>query len=401
MLRSDDLPGRDASVTVGRSSASLRAALVCSCVALTLPSPGSGQPATWTLERTDTIGDALDSDASLTLVGSVIVDANRLLVAQPFDNGVRIFSLEREFLGFIGREGEGPGEFRRVGGMGSHDGLVWVADPTLGRVQFFDAENRVVSSVRIRGHPTLPVGRPGTRAVFPDGSMLVRHSRATSDLVDFPERPEYLVRFDPEGLPLDTVSVLTGRATEVRFPTGRGITSYMGLPESYRSLYASAADGSGIVVVHRGEATGGEPHAYRVIRFEGGADTAWVRDFRYDPIPVSDAWRSRHLEVDARGENARARRILEQAYDALRFFPPVDDVKVGADGSTWLLVRTGVDSFEWEVLDASGRRLARIAPPPQGRLRWAGTNSLWFVEHDELDIPYLVRYEIHRRPTGR
>jgi hypothetical protein len=131
------------------------------------------------------------------------------------------------------------------------------------------------------------------------------------------------------------------------------------------------------------------------------ADTAWERDFRYDPIPVSAAWRSDHVEADARGEGAAARRILERAYDALRFFPPIDDIRAGADGTTWLLRRTGVDSFEWEVLDASGHPLARVASPPRGRMRWAGTDSLWLLEHDELDIPYLVRYAIHRHPVGR
>ena len=298
-------------------------------------------------------------------------------------------------MGYIGRQGEGPGEFETVSGMGQHDGLVWVADRILRRVQFFDAENRQVSSVQIQGHPTLPTGRPSTLAVFLDGSMLVRHSLTLHDLVAFPDRPEYLIRFGPEGLPHDTVSVLTGREPAVRFRTGRGTTTrFMTLPVSYRSLYASAADGSGIVVVHRGEAAGDGPHTYRVTRFDASADTAWVRDFRYDPIPVSAAWRSRHFEADARGEIASARRILEGAYDALKFFPPVDDAHVGADGTTWLLVRTGVDSFEWHVLDASGHPLARVDPPPQGRMRWAGTDSVWFVEHDELDVPYLVRYAI-------
>ena len=220
-------------------------------------------------------------------------------------------------------------------------------------------------------------------------------------MVAFPHRREYLIRFSPAGSPRDTVSVLTGRATEVRFPSGGGTTTYMGLPDAYRSLHAPAADGSGLVVVHRGEAVTAEPHTYRVIRFDARADTTWVRDFPYQPIRVSAAWRSRHLEVDADGTSVAARRIIEEAYGALKFFSPVDDIRVGADGTTWLLVRKGEDLFEWEVLDASGDPLARVAPPPRGRMRWADKDSLWFLENDELDIPYLVRYAIHHRSLGR
>ncbi|MDE2678288.1 MAG: hypothetical protein OXI76_10310 [Gemmatimonadota bacterium] len=67
----------------------------------------------------------------------------------------------------------------------------------------------------------------------------------------------------------------------------------------------------------------------------------------------------------------------------------------GLDGLTWLRLRTGVDSFEWEVLDESGRAIARV-DPPQGGMRWADAESLWFVERDELGISYLVRYVIRR-----
>ena len=147
--------------------------------------------------------------------------------------------------------------------------------------------------------------------------------------------------------------------------------------------------------MHREAATTAEPHVFRVIRFDARADTAWARDIPYDPIPVSSEWRSRHVE-ERSDLNAPNLRVLEAAYRNLEFFPPVGDVQAGADGSTWLLVRTGADTSEWAVLDAFGRSLARVEPPPRGRMMWAGTDSLWFVQEDELDVPYLVRYVIRR-----
>ena len=372
------------------------AALGCSCLVAASPCPGSAQVERWTLERTVTIGHHSDPELGLTWVGDVIVDGDRLFVAQRREQRLRIFSLKGDFLGFLGGRGEGPGEFGDVSGIGVRDGLVWVSDRRLGRVQYFDRGGHYASSMRIRGHPTLPMGDARVRAVLADGSMLVTMLADMVERAASPDRLEHVIRFDARGLLRDTVSVLVGRGDALKLGrTSRGGVRFTVLPESYRSLFASSADGSGFVVVHRRAATIAEPHTFRVIRFDARADTVWVRDIPYNPIPVTSEWRSRHLEERSDLE-APLLRVLEAAYRNLEFFPPVRVVRAGADGTTWLYVRTGVDSSEWEVLDPSGHSVARVKPPPGGRMRWAGTDALWFVEEDELDIPYLVQYAIRR-----
>lgn len=379
----------------------MRAAVACFCAAS--PLPGSGQLEQWTLERTVTIGHALDPESGLTLVGGVIVVGDRLLVAQPMEQRFRVYSLTGEFLEVIGRRGDGPGEFWRLGGVGLHDGRVWIHDPSLRRLQYFDAEGRLVSSVQIRGHPTLRASGARVRGILADGSKLVRYSATADEFAESPLKPEALLLFDREGLPRDTVAMIVGRSSVVQLTDGResGWKSYTNLPESYRSLLSVAPDGSGFVVVHRTGAVSAEPQTFRVIRFDASADTAWARTVPYDPIRVPGEWRSRHVEEDVRdhevpGVPGRIRQALERAYGSLEFFPPVGDVRAGADGTTWLLLRTGVESSVWEVLDESGRSVARVDPPPRGRIRWADADSLWFFEHDELDIPYLVRYALRR-----
>ena len=384
--------------TKGSSVVVMRAALACFCA--TLPLPASAQLERWTVERTVTIGDAFDPETGLTLVARVMVQGDRLLVAQPMERRLRVFSLAGDFLGFIGRDGEGPGEFRSVGNMGVHEGRVWVDDPDLRRYQYFDAEGRFVSSARVRGHPTLPAtGGASVRGILADGSMLVGYSLSAHELAESPPTPVFL--FDRDGLLRDTVAMIVGRSRIVAF-RGSGWTSVSGLPVSFRSVFSVAPDGSGFVVVHRTGATNARPHTFRVVRFDAQADTAWARDIPYDPIRVPDAWRSRHMERKIRDivkeptfPEGRIRPQVERAYGALEFFPPVRSVLAGADGSTWLQLRTGVESYEWEVLDESGRAVARV-DAPQGGMAWADAESLWFVESDELGIPYLVRYVIRR-----
>ena len=378
----------------------MRVALVCFCA--TLPVPASSQLERWTLERTVTIGDAFDAETGLTRVGGVIVQGDQLLVAQPLEQRLRVFSLAGDFLGFIGRDGEGPGEFRSVGGMGMHDGRVWVNDPELRRLQYFDGEGRLVSSARIKGHPALSAGRIAfVWGILAEGPMLVRYSRYADEEAASPLKPEAVFRFDANGLLRDTVAMIVGRSDIMQVRgSGRTMVSY--IPESERSLLRVAPDGSGFVVVHRTRARSAEPHRFRVIRFDARADTVWVRDILYDPIRVPEAWRSRHVEREIRDiaddpsfPEGRIRPQVERAYGALEFFPPVRSVRAGADGSTWLQLRTGVESYEWEVVDESGRAVARV-DPPLGGMAWADADSLWFVERDELDISYLVRYVIRR-----
>ena len=376
------------------------AALACFCAAL--PLPASAQLERWTLERTVTIGDAFDPETGLTVVTGVMVQGDRLLVAQPMEQRLRVFSLTGDFLGFIGRRGEGPGEFREVGFMGVHEGRVWVNDPELRRHQYFDAEGRLVSSARIRGHPGLPASRTAdVRAILADGSMLVKRAESADELAQSPPTREAVFLFGPDGLLRDTVAMIVGRSRIVAL-RGIGMTAVSSIPVSYRSVLSVAPDGSGFVVVHRTGATSARSHTFRVIRFDARADTAWARDVPYDPIPVPEAWRSRHVERQVRDiveeptfPEGRIRPQLERAYGTLEFFPPFRGVLAGSDGSTWLRLRTGVDSYELEVLDESGRPLARADAPPGG-MRWADAESLWFVERDELDIQYLVRYAIRR-----
>ena len=205
---------------------------------------GSAQVQRWTLERTITIGHHDDPKLGLTWVEDVIVDGERLFVAQPDEHRLRIFSIEGDFLGFLGGRGEGPGEFQEVNWIGFHDGLVWVSDRLRGRVQYFHPGSHYASAIRVRGHPTLPMGSVWVRAVLADGSMLVTIPLDIVELAASPYRPEHVIRFDEGGVLQDTVAVLVGRATALKLGrrSGGGVV-FTTLPESYRSLFAPSATG--------------------------------------------------------------------------------------------------------------------------------------------------------------
>ena len=389
---------------MSRSDALVGAALACLSAAS--PLSGTGQPEQWRLERTVTIGSVFDAESGLTAVGGVLVEGDRVFVAQPYERRLRVFSLTGDFLGFIGRGGEGPSEFRSVDRIGLHEGLVWVQDADRHRLQYFDTEGRSVSSAPIRGHPTLWPSRAYVQGILADGTRLIRETKSMSELVESPRKPIPVLRFDLEGMLRDTVAMMAERTDIVRLSDGRetGWESFTILPksESFGSLLSVAPDGSGFVVVHREAATGPGTHTFRVIRFDARADTAWVHEVPYEPVRVFDEWRSRRVEkamgggAGNRNSETRRRQAWERIVGGLKFFPPVGDVKLGTDGTTWLRLLTGDDSSEWRVLDEFGRFIARVEAPPPGSMEWVDAESLWLLQQSELDVPYLVRYVIRR-----
>jgi hypothetical protein len=82
-----------------------------------------------------------------------------LLVADRGDMAIRRFDARAVHLGSMGREGEGPGEFRSLWGLTcAPDGRRFaVTDPVLARVSFFDANGQFLYSTQT---PDTPGGWP-------------------------------------------------------------------------------------------------------------------------------------------------------------------------------------------------------------------------------------------------
>ncbi len=396
-----------------RRKTAVSALVVVACVLGRSQAAGQ-ETLNWILERGTTIGSASaapsDSEATLTRVGRVLVHEGKLLVTQPREDIVRVFTEDGDFITRLGGPGEGPGEFGSVGRMGTRGDLIWVSDSQLRRIQHFAPNLEFVSSTQLAPHPTQPSGTPYVYSFLEDGSAHIQYNLGAAEEAVEPYRPQYVVRVGRSGMLLDTVTVISGRSQTAVLREGlrSGINYFVPLPVFDQSLFAAASDGSGAVVVHRSAASNRDRHTYRVVRFNEWADTLWTEEFSYDPVAVPDAWIEDLVgewmeSVSAGGpveDLVAYRRGLTELFGSVPFFPAIDRVLAGEAGTTWLRARRGLESFQWEVLDASGRLLGRFTPPGDGTLVWAGLEAVWFLEHDDLEIPYLVRYKVHGPAPG-
>ena len=90
---------------------------------------------------------------------------------------------------------------------------------------------------------------------------------------------------------------------------------------------------------------------------------------------------------------------MMEALDAPAFHPPVSAVVAGSDGTIWLR-REPVhqERVGWVVLNDKGERIALAESPIGLEIGAASRDQVWGVIKDDLDVSYLVRYRIQRRP---
>jgi hypothetical protein len=109
--------------------------VLISCSEASTPQPP--ELATWELgEPSLVVGSLDDGPAAFSPIRSVTVGPrSELYVLLPQEHEVRVFGDDGEFLGSMGAEGEGPGEFSRPTDLGFVGDTLWVLDTGARRVR--------------------------------------------------------------------------------------------------------------------------------------------------------------------------------------------------------------------------------------------------------------------------
>ena len=137
--------------------------------------PSLPDDAGWTVDPAPylTIGQAEgEAPYLLNRVGRVqVMPDGRVLVVNNGDMTLRVFTSEGKFVLQAGGQGEGPGEFRGIGGVWVRNGEIIAHPAGHGTpVNVFDLEGKLLRSYRVQGTPTdYPTQ---TRGLFADGSGL-------------------------------------------------------------------------------------------------------------------------------------------------------------------------------------------------------------------------------------
>lgn len=355
----------------------------------------------WTVDLTEQAryGEGDDHPEGLMVpVAARTLSDGRVVVGDQGTRQLTVFAPDGRSLQTLGRDGEGPGEFRSVFGLWATGGdtlLVW--DIALARLTRFDAAGRPIASLAIPGNPS----PPALLGLLPDGSPVgtvpagdVFGSAMTRPPGTRIQTEDALARYDGEGRTSDTIARRAGDVLEVtRFEGAPAIGSPRFSPQPTwalhddRIFYTPAAS----FEVQMLDADG---QLERIAR-RREADLRITEEM----IAAYKAWAIRLEEANPdRFRGTRAR--MEDAVFPERK-PSVGTLLVDARGNVWARpVTMPFDSLvDWSVFSPEGRWITDVTVPGQPwTLLEIGEAHVLARTANELDVPYIVRLPL--RKTG-
>lgn len=389
----------------------LHASLVGGTASAALPSDPDTVPGFHLVEEVRVRSEDVEEAPFTDLTDLAEGPDGTIFAVEPQAKRILIFDRKGRPAGEIGREGDGPGEFRRPVQIGWLGDTLWVRDRRLRRVSLFARSGAFLSTVRI---PSVQGSEghfwAGAAAMLADGSVLgyftVDSRLVAAGRVDAAP----LVRVARDGERVDTLAWYSMEHHTLELARGSGlsrIVSYVTQPFSDGTLWAGAPDGRFLVLVERRTSSrdeAGQP-LFRVIKVAPSGDTLLAHGYPFTPKTLGREEIDRAVEElavrlerrrpssGARVAPGRMRAMIRQRLFTPEHHPPVSAVHVASHGAIWLCrERDASACAHWWILDGDGTLIAQVPEPPPGRLLHAGSEHVWFLERDALDVPSLVRY---------
>jgi hypothetical protein len=373
----------------------------CSAVALALSvivsPPQRSEPAPRTLAplplRTGDVEFA-------SIAGARELRDRRVLVSDAGGPAIYVIDPRTGAVRKLGREGAGPNEYRRPGGIYPNtNGGSFVLDRGQARVLAVDAQGTLTGtrSIEVRGFSSAADDVDPRRI---DGAL---HTYYSNSLGSLRARPGGggadslpILRFDPRRQRSDTVGLL-GRTTPTVISSENGVTRT-------RTPIFSPADGWGVASDGSVAIVRATPYRVEWIAPDGGRTTGTT--IAYMPVAVTAADREaregpqQSAAIGSRTAGGRTTSIstagVEAVYaDVKPAFDP-EDIIVAPDGKVWVGRHEPARATHavYDVFDRSGARVDRIALPPRARVVGFGPTAVYAAELDADDIPHLRKYRL-------
>jgi 6-bladed beta-propeller protein len=367
-------------------------------------SPLVGQLPEWPVAQAPflSVGDREGEGHQLLFVRDATLRSDgSLVVLSAGTSDLRVYSTAGEFVRSVGREGEGPGEFKTPTGFVLLDsGHLLAYDPGNLRVTEFDADFRVVGTDRVAYSISAATPAFGRRRPMKDGVVPV----AVYDI------PMFETVRREEGVYADDLVVRflegTVERAAIRRPRGPVYQAREGslglalpLPLGEFVLFNWGAENIVLGSSHsnRFEVYGTSGELIGAAFAEGSPRAATAEDMaafdkkiraeEEEPVTV------RGMQLPSR--NARLERYLEDSPRGAEV-PMFEQVEIGDKGHVW--VREYVLAGEvasWQVLDTeAGVPVARVRVPAKWEILRASPTYMLVLERDEYDVEMVRAYAV-------
>lgn len=361
------------------------------------------------------------------ITGIAVDDRGRYFVADIGTNAVRVYGADGQFVRRFGGPGQGPGEFTRISGLFLWRDTVHAASGSEFRGALFDSTGALLktyTSLLPDGSRLLFLAGGSDGWVVNDDSLFARRGESERGVQagDSVRNISFLARMDPRDIDratstramadslLSRIMVYAGARTFFELGSEGGSERFLlGNPPFFEPGPARAIDGRGNIYVSRGW-----PYRIDVVDSRGNPIRRITR--AHDSIPVTDAivqevLRRAKAHFDTTSERTGASLYTYEVRSRMPrvgFVPVINAMRVSADGWLWVrrydLVPDPVtlmwsrnappQSSHWDVFDPDGRFRWTVTLPPAFSPHAATQNAVIGVLRDELDVQYVVRYDL-------
>lgn len=326
--------------------------------------------------------------------GAAVMTDGAIVLADRGAHELRFYDADGRHLRSVGREGDGPGEFRSVELIGLFGGdSILTFDQYQRRTSVFGPAGAFARSFTAGGEAELafpyPVG------VFADGSLLVREGgvyRAGEASTGVDRAPVRLFLAGPDGRIADSLGVFPGSEAFV-FTEGRSLSV---------STLMFGRDLVEAVSGRRLALGNNDGYSVRVLRSDG-SDVHVVRR-RQEPVPVRDADVEAFMadelsDIDQGDENRRRMALLRfEQMPRHETFPAYASIELDAEGHLWVEQYRGPREAEtvWHVFDQDGVFAARVRLPSRLRVLEIGDDWVLGVTRDDLGVERVALHRLDR-----
>jgi 6-bladed beta-propeller protein len=326
---------------------------------------------------------------------SIAVDAEgRIYVVDSKPAVIKVFSPSGELIRTIGREGEGPGEFR-VGFIAVRGEHLVLHDPALSRTSVFDTAGNLLRSWHSACCYRGDIQVDSRNRIYIAGSGDPKENG--------PAGRTSWVRWSLDGAILDTLWIPnreSGKTWTVRFGPGGKAAMTTGVPFMPLRIHTLHPDG-GLVYGWTGE--------YAIVRSGTGRDSIRVFGRTWTPEAITDERRKAEVELMIQQMAGMApigmSDLKQAARDAFRVedvpttLPAYQNLRVDPSGRVWVRRHAIADTSRtfYDLFDSTGAYLGPVTAPFRvdrwGKQAWTRDELVAVIE-DEGGRPTVVRLRL-------
>lgn len=334
----------------------------------------------WKLTLERTLVPPLQGEGSVGRIGSLAAASDgTLYLFDPLDPAILVFGPDGAFRRRIGRNGDGPGEFR-VGTISLIGDTIAMQDGGNSRMVLFATDGTPL------GEWSGPFRAPDMLPVRTDGAVATQawlRDRTESDLDQYPGRAWIYHRLD--GTPLDTVRTPpVPRSSQWRLRNER---VDFGITVPFAPSREMALTSAGTVVW-------GDQSASRLYYSRTGEDTVRIAEFPGGVVKLPDSLRQ--AAYDEASDAHEWLSGIAKLEDIPTTYPRWIDLVAEGD-HVWLRRPLGDGAFQWQVIDAEGRFLGEVPAPfePRWGDQWVG-DRIYHVTTTDEGAPAVEVWRISR-----